>query len=246
MVSGTEPGDGALMYNMSIHHNFLVHNWQRNPLIKGSGPFEIVNNLNYNWGMFGLTIDDTGSGTKVNLIGNYYKAGPDSSPIRYAVVLNEGTQPNNYIYVSDNLSAQRTSSGQPEWDIMGYCGSSGVYCGEPASSSFQKGTPWATSDHPITINTAANTPALVLAGAGATKPSRDANDTRLVNEYNASTGSIHNFNTWPSIAAGSPPTDADADGMADSWETANGVTNPNAVAPNGYTNLENYLHELTL
>ena len=48
--------------------------------------------------------------------------------------------------------------------------------------------------------------------------------------------------------------DTDADGMPDSWEQARGL-NPNSsagadgnngVGPNGYTNLENYLHEVTL
>jgi hypothetical protein len=54
---------------------------------------------------------------------------------------------------------------------------------------------------------------------------------------------------YPTLAAGTPPTDTDHDGMPDSWETAHGL-NPSSAAdgpqisPNGYTNLENYLNEL--
>jgi hypothetical protein len=46
------------------------------------------------------------------------------------------------------------------------------------------------------------------------------------------------------ITGTTAPTDADNDGMADSWETAEGVTDPDAIAANGYTNLENYLNSL--
>lgn len=148
------------------------------------------------------------------------------------------------MYVLDNITPQRTSNAQAEWEAVGYCGATGTYCAVGATSTFQKTTPWAGSAYPITVDPAVNVPALVLAGAGAVKPSRDATDARLVTEYNAGTGSIHTYNSWPTLAAGTAPTDADNDGMADSWETANGVTDPNAVAVNGYTNLENYLASL--
>jgi hypothetical protein len=55
---------------------------------------------------------------------------------------------------------------------------------------------------------------------------------------------------WPVLAAGTPPQDSDHDGMPDSWETARGL-NPNADDSaqdrnrDGYTNIEEYLNELT-
>lgn len=243
LIAGTEDGDGALMYNVSMHHNFMAHNYQRSPLVKGAGLFEIVNNLIYNWAAFGTSIDYTNAeGSKVNLIGNYYKEGPDAFD-RYAVTINDATHPADMIYVSDNISPQRTSGAQDEWEVMGLCDGS-PYCNTPASTSYQKATPWAASDYPITIDAAVDVPALVLAGVGATLPARDATDTRIVSEYYLGTGSIHTYNSWPTITGTTAPTDADNDGMVDTWETSEGVTNPNTVAANGYTNLENYINSL--
>lgn len=249
LMMGTEPTEGANMYNISCHHNLLISNYQRNPQIACDGPVEFVNNLVYNYAYFGMHVQNRGSGTRINIIGNYYVAGPDTYGPRYAITVDEAggsayEQLNDMMYVSDNITPQRTSSAQPEWDAVGYCGSVGVYCGEPATTDFQTGNPWNTSAWPITISAAADVPALVLAGVGAILPSRDSNDARLVTEYNSGTGSIHTYNDWPTLVSGTSPTDADADGMADSWETAEGVSNPNTVAANGYTNLENYINSL--
>jgi hypothetical protein len=74
----------------------------------------------------------------------------------------------------------------------------------------------------------------------------------LVNQYINNTGnsSITTNETqlggYPTIANGTPCADSDHDGMPDVWETARGLNPNNAadrntVAPNGYTNLENYL-----
>jgi hypothetical protein len=54
-------------------------------------------------------------------------------------------------------------------------------------------------------------------------------------------------NAWPTLNSAPAPADTDHDGMPDSWETSNGL-HPNdasdrqAIAVNGYTNLENYLN----
>ena len=65
----------------------------------------------------------------------------------------------------------------------------------------------------------------VLNGAGATKPSRDSCDTRVVNSVINQSCSIINdeddVGGWPTLASGSAPTDTD-----------------------GYTNLEEYLNSL--
>ena len=54
---------------------------------------------------------------------------------------------------------------------------------------------------------------------------------------------------WPVLQSTTAPVDTDHDGMADSWETANGLNPNNASdrngrAANGYTNLENYINGL--
>ena len=93
----------------------------------------------------------------------------------------------------------------------------------------------------------------MLATVGACKPSRDAIDLRIVKSVRDKTGTsrVSTTGPWPDLASGapSPPADSDHDGMPDDWENAHGLdpNNPRdgaAVAPNGYTNVENYLNEL--
>ena len=92
----------------------------------------------------------------------------------------------------------------------------------------------------------------VLATVGASKPSRDAVDLRIVGSVRDKTGyPVNTSGPWPDLATGAPaaPPDSDHDGMPDAWETAHGL-NPSdpadgaATATNGYTHVENYLNEL--
>lgn len=75
---------GMLIYQnsrrISIHHNLFAHNNQRNPLVKGGADVEIVNNLIYDWGVLGSHFADPEGigGTRANVIGNTYKAGPST------------------------------------------------------------------------------------------------------------------------------------------------------------------------
>ncbi len=84
---------------------------------------------------------------------------------------------------------------------------------------------------------------------------QDAVDARVISDYINSTGGHvtheNQVGGWPTLAAGTPYTDSDHDGMADNWETANGL-NPNDASDGnadsnneGYLNLEAFLHYLT-
>ena len=94
----------------------------------------------------------------------------------------------------------------------------------------------------------------VLNNAGATVPVRDSVDVRVINDVKNGTGNAlirlpDDVGGYPTINAGTPYTDTDADGMSDAYETANGL-NPNypsdgpVITANGYSNLENFLHTL--
>jgi hypothetical protein len=260
-IQGAEPGNGTALYNISYHHNFLTNNNMRNPMIAGHGPIEIVNNVIFNYAAFGTEIQNRGGGAKINLIGNHYKPGPDTYSGRYEMFITQGHDtggPNanaieelpQMVYLNDNLGPHRTSSSQPQWDIMGYCGVEGTYCSVPASASFQAGSPWPTSSFPITTVSAANAVSAVLAGAGAVLPARDSFDAQLVSEYASGIGSNKRGNVWPTLASGRPLNDSDGDGIPDAWEGANGLNPSNAAdgaqtSANGYTNLENYLNGVT-
>ncbi len=81
---------------------------------------------------------------------------------------------------------------------------------------------------------------------------------RIVGEVRTRTGNLGPFDgvgklplsRYPILKSAVPPTDTDNDGMADAWETAHGLDANNpadgpSVTANGYTNIENYINELS-
>ena len=94
----------------------------------------------------------------------------------------------------------------------------------------------------------------MLPGAGATLPERDAIGARLVREARAASGKLishpDRVGGWLELALGTPPPDADHEGMADGWEMRSGLNPANPADRNGdfdadgYTNLEDYLNDL--
>jgi hypothetical protein len=95
----------------------------------------------------------------------------------------------------------------------------------------------------------------VLKGAGATLPTRDTVDSRIVNEVRQGTGRIidsqKQVGGWPVYRSVPPPEDADRDGMPDLWESSHALDsrNPGDAASDrdgdGYSNIEEYLNQLT-
>ena len=94
---------------------------------------------------------------------------------------------------------------------------------------------------------------LVLAGAGAVAPKRDAVDLRVVKDVQMKTGSCINdpseVGGWPNLNAGEAPLDSDHDGMPDAWETQLGLDprdpdDRNGKTASGYTRIEEYLNSL--
>jgi hypothetical protein len=98
----------------------------------------------------------------------------------------------------------------------------------------------------------------VLKRAGASLVIRDQVDDSMVASIRAQTGIKIQDETdlgvgdsgYGTLASGTAPTDADRDGMPDTWETQRGLSASNASDRNGdddsdgYTNLEEYLNEL--
>jgi hypothetical protein len=111
---------------------------------------------------------------------------------------------------------------------------------------------------PIRQQTAEEAYLAVLEQAGCSMPNRDSIDTRIMEEVRTGTatygdnGIVNNpseVGGWPALATGTPYTDSDHDGMADSWEIENGL-NPddpsdrNKTDSIGYTMLENFLNSI--
>lgn len=248
--------NGSSTRRITIHHDLFAHNWYRNPQITIGGLVDYRNNVIYDWGLHGLRVMDLYGSARMNIVGNYAKAGPTTSP---ATSMREmwayhsiGRAPFAY-FVMSNLGPRRPSGSEPELDIL-YCREhyenvvdSGVDC-DPARFSTPVAFPApvvTTSDPAIAYNQ-------VLQNAGATLPRRDRVDARILDEVRYGTGGdVSNpaeVGGWPSMASSAPPVDDDHDGMPDWWELQYGLSSNNGFDGasdfdgDGYTNVEEYLN----
>lgn len=248
---------------VAVHHSYMVHSDQRNPMTSASGPTHIVNNVVYNWGHFGAQFIPQGGPVKVNFIGNYYKWGPSSVRQRYEAHVT-GESPET-IYVRDNIGPHRPTSDRvdwadeyPEWgeyfdewaviaqdEVPGRLSAS-----MPAPESYRRLEPWPDPVIPITTVPASQVVDLVLEAAGATLPQRDECDRRVVGDFYAETGEVDKSSDWPVLSPGTPYTDSDHDGMADEWEVGEDL-DPNDPTDgcrdadgDGYTNVEEFLNSM--
>jgi pectate lyase len=64
--------------NITYSHNLWINNQSRNP--KAKGRIQYINNVVYNWGVCGLVGGHSATDHFLDAIGNYFIAGPDSSP----------------------------------------------------------------------------------------------------------------------------------------------------------------------
>jgi Secretion system C-terminal sorting domain len=251
----------------SFHHNLIAHCRNRTPRFAGNGTYaagqiesaDFRNNVLYNWGINNIY---GGDGGQYNLVNNYYKYGPNTSTgVRYRIVgvdssvdfgHSQHSPSGNYV----DGSATNTNNNWTGAYMMG---------GNAADSVKSKvTTPFLTDYLPITYQTATAAYDSVLKNAGAILPKRDTLDQRIINDVKNRSGKIidvqggyphgtpyaQTVDAWPNLVADTPPADTDHDGMPDTWETDNGLNPNNAAdrgvfAPNGYTNLENYLNGIT-
>jgi len=265
----------------SYHHNLIAHHHSRTIRFNGARAHDTVavvdyrNNVIYNWGnnnsAYGneVVINSPLAKAELNLVNNYYKAGPATPASRASIIFDntnayDAANPNKpfgTMYVDGNYVDGYPAVTADNWNG----GLRARYYPAAALPQFKQLAP-TPNLAPITTQTALAAYPLVLAGAGATLPRRDAVDTRIVNETTAgtATGSSPDGSTtyglnqgiidsqsavggWPVYNGGTAPVDTDHDGMPDAWETAMGLnptsaTDRNTVSSTGYTMLENYLN----
>ncbi len=223
---------------ISVHHNLLMSNGSRNPRIQG-GLHDVVNNVVYN---FGGIMAMLSRGPRVNMVGNWYQAGPSSSKRPPPVIRVEPGQDGGRYFLRGNINLVRRRPDEPEWLGMTDLPVEQVVAREPFPAD------------PITATDAKTALEAVLKEAGATIPRRDAVDERLLRELRAGKGQIidhpDEVGGHPSIEGGPAPPDADHDGMPDAWEQQHGL-NPSDPKDSGtdrdgdgYTNVEEYLNHL--
>ncbi|MFB0612647.1 pectate lyase family protein [Aurantiacibacter poecillastricola] len=218
---------------ISFVRNLCAHNGDRNPDVnvpRGSC-VDVVNNVFYNAESQFTEIWESYGGSPVNVVGNFYRAGPDTDH-ELAAALDrptEGSKGTAQIYAADNVM-----DGIPLQT-------------DRVSPALVDNPPCPLQSRPVAAEQAMRQ---VLDQAG-TFP-RDAVDERIVSEVRRSGGHIRRSpGDLPALAAGQPYRDGDGDGMADSWERENGANPEIADAwegadGDGWTHLDRFLHFMHL
>ena len=251
--------------NATYHHNLIAHHSSRNPRFAGGETAPCINvdfrnNVIYNWGFNSAY---GGEGGKINMVGNYYKAGPaTTSSVKYRII--EPSDSLGRWYVDSNFVFGSASITSNNWN-------GGVQGDFQANKNIKAAAPFPYS--PIKMHSADELFNIVTEKAGAVLPARDAIDKRIAAEVNNGTAtyysryynSEHGFGNnltprgiidsqsvaggWPVLKSTDALMDSDHDGMPDSWETTHGL-NPNdpedrnKTAPDGYTYVESYINSI--
>jgi hypothetical protein len=244
---------GCFGNGYTYHHNLYAHHHARLPrpgnyIDCSEDPIGFVldfrNNVVYNWAgrAAGYNADGsngTNSITKMNFVGNYYKAGINSTG---SLAFSESTRAAGAWFSGNSMNG-----GYPDdpWSLVSFSKFSDKDM-ETYKQSSPIPVPAVKTDDAITAYK------LVLAEAGAVLPKRDAVDTRIVSEVRNGTGKIINdeeqVGGWPELKSNEPPKDSDRDGMPDDWERQFGFDSDDPADGNGdsnedgYTNLEEYLN----
>lgn len=240
----------------TYHHNLYAHNHARNPrpgnYTSGSSDpeglhFDFRNNVVYNWLKTAAGYGDSGSSiSRYNFIGNVYIPGPESQQKEgqgFAFGENSAV---NYSYFADNL--YKGVVPDDPWSIINF----GISESEIAAYKVRS---YLIPMEPVTTTSPAQAYVDVLEGVGASFPTRDSIDERIINDVINKTGHSIEYpsdlaDPWPTLNSLPAPTDTDHDGMPDIWETANGLNETDSEDRNDYdlqaeyTNLEVYLYSL--
>jgi hypothetical protein len=248
--------------NISMHHNLLAHNGQRNPLIMAPS-MRIINNVIYDWGS-----ECCGQyrNTVADWLGNYFKPGPLSYAHGLINWQSLGTPEPPSLMISGNVSPPLyDASDADNWEMTGIDEGSVT----PLPLAVRRFTPIPAGPYPETIHPAAVAYASVLANVGANRrlsckgkwvANPDSVDTRILNNVANGLAQLPGASTqltdpahvggYPPIAGGTACTDSDKDGMPNTWELARGLNPNNAADRNGdddgdgYTNLEAFLNAI--
>jgi len=263
----------------TYHHNLIVHHSSRNPrFASGCGNTDYRNNVLFNWGYqssYGGEKAQKGNSkfnfSRVNMVANYYKAGPATAPgeVSNRIVApstRDGANDYGKWYVSGNVVEGNTAVSEDNWN-----GGVQLKDADQFVKLIKLEEPWPAM--PIKQQTVKKAYTSVLEKAGATLPKRDPIDIRIIKEtregFATYEGDSYKQNKsvvdkskksgiidsqrdvggWPELKSVPAPVDTDHDGMPDEWESKNALNPNNAVDRNkvgedGYTMLERYLNSI--
>jgi pectate lyase len=243
---------------VSIHHVLFAHHQSRTPAV-AHGPAEIVNNVSYDV-RAGFVHDNAASG-EFHIVGNTYKQGPGDDDLVPFFFNDEDHGVSDDVRPTYFLEQNRIVDLDPPFDaiidgVLGTPYEEDAFAQYPELRSAMVDTRSdfsAVSPNHLPITEQATDAAFesVLVGAGAFP--RDGTTRRIVEEVRTGGGGWAPnppADLLEGLTPGTAPTDADRDGMADDWESANGL-NPGdpsdhaSVMASGYTAIEVYVNGLS-
>jgi hypothetical protein len=232
---------------ISLHHNYIAHNYYRTPLISSPDDVDLiadmVNNISYNWK--GGMSPYSGGAAHVNWVHNYMKQGASSSSYSFEVSYHDQSPPAAMIFVEGNIGSTRLAQTEPQWNV------GDEWQNILLDESYRSLAAWSVPA--VSTTEMSHEYALhILTDVGATMPFRDSDDSRVIEDFAASTGDIIDNVSYPSaypVFQDLPvPIDSDNDGMPDLWEIGNNldplVADNNSIMSSGYTAREEYINRL--
>ena len=228
---GVLVGDGVK--RVSLHNNLIANNYDRNPRLKPGAELEFINNVVYGWGgksswnQTNLSdTEKTGRAAKLAFVGNYFKPGP-WSPVGASVYAKPASA-GSKVYVLSNIGPTRTTDSGSEWKITSL-----------NEAQLRSATPPFVLTG-ITPTAPQQTIENVLSRAGARPLESNSVDRRIVSEVTTKTGKIKDCVSGCSRSAGGYPL------LQSNVRT---LITPSAPMSdtnnNGYTDLEDWLHEFS-
>jgi len=267
---------GSFLHNMMAHHGSRTPRW-------GTGAHndhpelhfnDMRNCVFYNWtgnGCYGA------EGMQINIVNNYYKPGPvttNKSKTRiiapgYAT-LSDSTAMWGKFYINGNVNINYSEITEDNWKGVTWDNNTSIEGGTVTQAELKSNTEIGTIPlyHQHSAYEAYDR---VTSYVGCSK-SRDAVDTRIINECLTSTTTFtgsksklpgiidtvedlmpddagENWEPWPELKSTTPPIDSDGDGIPDTWEDLYGLDSSDPEDRNlrneeGYTMLEVYLASL--
>lgn len=197
--------DPKNVQKVSFIGNICAHSGDRNPDInfKPASCVEVLNNVFYNAESEFAEIWETYGGTPVSLVGNSFKAGPDTVSHAPGVIRQTiGSTGRASIYLHDNQFLGRFN-----------------HIDSSVGVAKRNSPPCPLTLTPVSAAAAYEA---VLAKSGAWP--RDAIDATVVDDIRNAAGNIVLLpGKIPAIAAGMPYPDKDNDGMDDRWEPSAGA-----------------------
>lgn len=232
---------GAATGNVSVHHNLFADNTARNPQVSAPGDVQVVNNVVFNYVDSALQTSNAHGAPHVDIVANYFRAGPDSDPDRYEIdgypIQALGSWS---VHLEGNVGPHSTTIGSQR-DLVSP---------EDRGLVVDHAPPGLPA---ITTTSAAQAYQDVLARAGARIPYLDPVDAQIIDDVRNGRGRMVDdpaqAGGWPSLPAGDTQPDRDRDGMPNAWETKKGLAvgrddSSSDADGDGYSNVEEYANNL--